>query len=211
MKKTLLATALGLALGLPRAEAGLVDVDWTSGTNGILGNTTVTLTGMTSPTISTSFNLDGAAYSAAPLSPPQETIQYRVGDDWTASFASPVQNPLLYLSAWRGRAGGPDPVDYTFNLAFTILSSTGSATVNGNTLSVPDAGTGFYNSILQFTGDVSALSVSSNGTAPALQSLTFAYDFIPQSTSVPELDAAGAPLALAWLAGVLALRERKTA
>lgn len=174
MKKKLLAAALGLALGMSRAEAVLVDVDWTSGTNGTLGGTAVTLMGMTNPTINNLFNLNGADYSAAPLTPPQETISYLVGDNWTASFASPVQNPLLYLVSWRGSAAGANPVNYVFDLPFTILSGLAGATVNGNTLSVPDSG--FYNGILQFTGAVSALSVSSNGSARALQGLTFAYE-----------------------------------
>lgn len=206
MKKELLATALVLALGLPQAEATLVDVDWTSGTNGTLGGTAVTLTGVTNPTIST-FPLNGAPYSAAPLAPPWEIIQYAVGDDWTASFASPIQDPLLYLVAWRGSAGGPNPVEYAFNHPFTILSGVADGTVNGNTLSVP--GSDFHSGILQFTGAVTTLSVSSNSTVTnALQHLTFAYDFTPQSTLIPE--PASLSLLGIGLAGLIFNRRRQS-
>jgi len=90
-----------------------------------------------------SWDLSTTDYSAAPLSAIEPVISYDATSDWNVAFAPAINNVRLYLVVWRGIfAGGPDPVTYTFDQPFTVLSGLASATITGNTISVP--ATGFH-------------------------------------------------------------------
>ncbi len=163
------------------AMAQFIGTDWTTPTTGDLNGTTVTLSNFNSPNIQT-FDLSGSDYSAAPLSSSQEFIGYNVNSDWTATFSNPVSDLLLYPVFWRGNAaGGPDPVTYEFDQAFTILSGLAGATVVGNTLSAPQ--NAFYNGVIQFSGPVSSLTVNTSATGSSQQGLTFGVDTTPTATT----------------------------
>ena len=116
-------------------------------------------------------DLSGSDYSAAPLSNEQEVIVYGVNSNWTATFSNPVTNLLLYPAFWRGEQAGVDPVTYTFDQPFTILSGLSEANVVGNTISVP--ATVFADGIIQFSNPVSSLSLATNATSSNQQAFTF--------------------------------------
>jgi|GEM_PF-3543991 len=177
-------------------------VDLTTVTSGILAGVNVTTTGFSFPS-STSPSVQqrsfvGLPFSAAPISSDVDTIyNYLSTDDWTLTFDSPLPDLFLYGSSWRGSTSVHNvdpPTSYTFNLPFTILSGFNDATVNGNTLTLPDNGS-VYAGILGFSGPLTTLSVVSEGSSGG-QVLTFATTAVP-ATDVPE------PSTLLGLATVL--------
>ena len=152
-----------------------------------------------------SFNLSGSDFSAAPGSSSEEILDYRTNSDWTVTFDSPVDNLLLYPVFWRGTsAGGPDPVTYTFNQSFTILSGLTNASVNGNTLEVPT--TGFNSGIIQFDDPVTSLTLQTSATETNFQALTFAVE---ETQPIP-FEAEGT-MGLVALGGFFWYRKRKQA
>ena len=178
MRITFSCRLLALWCFCSTASAITTGVDWTSTTSGDLDGVAVTMSNLTASSQST-FNLTGSDYSGAPLSTTTETLSYNTASNWTASFSESISDLLLYGVFWRGTFGGTDPVVYTFDQAFTILSGFGSATVSGgNTvLSLPDID--FHDGILQFMGPVTSLSVTSStvcGGDCSFQALTFGVD-----------------------------------
>jgi len=160
-------------------------------------------------------NLSGPDYSAAPLSASTEVAEYDTGSDWTATFSEPVENLLLYIVSWRGLAGGENPVTYSFNHSFTVLSGLSNSTVsNGDTvLSIPDDV--FEDGIIQFDGPKTSLTVDTNSDSENNQLLTFGLldsQPIPTITSVPTLSE-GSLLAMVVVLGIIGCifaRKRQT-
>jgi PEP-CTERM motif len=166
------------------ASAIPIGTDWTTNTTGNLAGVTVTMSNFDDSSIFTA-DLTGPNFSGAPLSTTTEALSYDTASDWTATFSAPVSDALLYGIFWRGIAGGTDPVVYTFDQAFTILSGFGSATVSGGNTVLSLPGTGFHDGILQFAGSATSLSVVSSPVCePACsdQLLTIGLD----TNSVPE-------------------------
>ncbi len=169
---------VAVVLGSASASAVPVSVDWTTAGTGTLNGTSVSVTDLGSAFLDTS-DLSGADYSGAPLSATAEVLDYDTAADWTASFAAPVTDLLLYGRFWRGVAGGSNPVTYTFDRSFTILSGFSGASVSGgNTvLSLPTDQ--FHDGILLFSGAVTSLSVVGSDVCPPLcsaQAMTFGVD-----------------------------------
>ena len=158
-----------------QAQAGAIGVDWDLGVNGTktgdLDGISVSISPVFDPTAMNDFS--GADFSGAPLSASQERVGYAAATEWTATFGSGVSDLLLYAIFWRGAsAGGPDPVSYTFDQPFTILSGFANATIDGNTLKIPI--TGFQSGILKFAGPITSLSVTTSATSTgAGQGMTF--------------------------------------
>jgi hypothetical protein len=168
---------------------------------GALGAGTVKLTSLVEPSIS-SADLSGSDFSFAPGTASEETIVYDVLSDWSATFSPPVNDLLLYAVFWRGFFAGPDPVEYTFDHAFSIQSGLAGASVAGTTLSLPgSSNAGVRSGILQFAGPVSSLRMTTNATGNSQQALTFG---VPMAT-VPE----PATFVLV-VAGLLAMCLRRT-
>ena len=192
-----------------------IPVDWNDATvtPGDLDGITVTLTGflVLGPDVQ---NLSGPDYSAAPLSASTEVAEYETGSDWTATFSEPVENLLLYIVFWRGVAGGENPVTYSFNHPFTVLSGLSNSTVsNGDTvLSIPD--NVFEDGIIQFDGPITSLTVDTNSDSGNNQGLTFGLLDSPPIiiTSVPTLSE-GSLLAMVVVLGIIGcifVRKRQT-
>jgi len=153
---------------LPVAAQTAPGVTWNTfgaSASGDLLGTTVTLTPGSGGTSAFITDLTGSDFAAAPLTTTTKTASYNSNASLTVGFSQPVSNLLLYTVFWRGTQAGSDPVVYTFGQPFTVLSGLGSGTVSaGNTvLTVP--GTGFHNGILQFTGPVTSLSITSNASS----------------------------------------------
>lgn len=166
------------------ASAFPIGVDWTSATTGDLDGVTLTMSNLLDNSIGTA-DLTGSDFSAAPLSTTTEILSYDTASNWTASFSGSISDLLLYGVFWRGIAGGTNPVVYTFDQPFTILSGFGSAAVSGGNTVLSLPGTGFHDGILQFAGSATSLSVVSSTVCPpdcSAQGLTFGLD----TNSVPE-------------------------
>jgi hypothetical protein len=169
--KHLAAVALGLLL--PSFAAAQVGAVWTSPAGGTIGPSNVTLSGFAPGVSVLPYDLSIATfYSGAPLSSSEPCIDHHCNDDWTAQF-SPAVSGLLWYGKWTRGAnanttGGP--AEYTFDRPFTILSGFGSATVTGNTLSVPSSS--FHHGILLFSGSVTSLTCLTNNTEGHYQAMT---------------------------------------
>jgi hypothetical protein len=157
-------------------------IDWSTISAGSIGPVGVTLTGLTDgPELSLSpSDLTDTAFIAFPGAGDQECLNLLCSDGWTATFDQPLTNFKLYAVLWRGADGGVNPVQYTFNRSFSILSGFTGASEAGNTLSLPDGD--FYDGILQFTGTFSSLTVTSNATLENAQAMTFNADPVPEPT-----------------------------
>lgn len=174
-----------------QVNAGVIPVDWGSETSGDLNGVGVRLTNISTPFggLLTDFYLGPASdFAAAPLPPGTQMVQYAENSNWTATFAQPVNNLLLYVIGWRGQQSfdPDDPSTYTFDRPFTVLSGLEDVSVSGNTLTIPDTGgsNGYHSGIIQFSGPVTSISVVAdipmNGGHG--QVLTFATD----AAAVPE-------------------------
>jgi hypothetical protein len=159
------------AASLVQAQIG---VNWTSTAGGTLGASTVTVTGFTTGAQILTYDLaDPLYYSAAPLSTAEPCMDHHCNDDWTASFSPPVTGLTWYGKYTRGNgATGLPTVDYTFNHPFTILSGFASATVSGNTLTLPTSNPNFHFGILQFSGSISTLMCDTSATGGSYQAMT---------------------------------------
>lgn len=182
--KTTLLTAT-LILLAATAGAAVVATDWlsvtTSTAQGNLNGITVDMSNMGSPgddVLIGFYDLSTADFAPYALSATQETLHYAFDENWTASFAAPVTDLLLYCKFWRGPNQGPtDPpvFTYEFDRPFTILTGFGNASVVGNTLHVPN--TVFQDGILEFTGTHTSLSqLSNNANNASRQALTFGLE-----------------------------------
>ncbi len=156
---TIFLAVTGISLvAAPRVRADFAN--WTDTTSATISTVTVTLSGLTNDQLSLSpFDLTTPDYSAAPGSDSQNALNYLGSDKWTATFSQPLTNFKLYTIFWRGDDAGVDPVTYTFDKPFTILSGLVGASVAGNTLSLPDGS--LYEGIIGFSGSISSLSVTS--------------------------------------------------
>ena len=183
-------------------------VDWTSGTAGLLDGGAVTFALSDSADITSSIssqNLSGADYSAAPLTAGTEVLSYNHAAEVDVTFESPVSNLLLYGKGWRGffgtaSAGSGDPVVYTFDKPFTIVSGFGNATASGlggtNVLSIPDTSGVFEDGILQFAGPVGTLNFTTNASCAGQcsnQSVTFGIGQVGRSAEIFNLGDPDAP------------------
>lgn len=171
------ATVDAEANGQPNASATGDDVvvfgppvltDWSDAMTGTLGSTNVTFTG--GREILT-FTPNLTEHSYAPSSTEAEVVEFAASNDWTATFGEAVDDLLLYVHYWRGELAGVNPVTYEFNAPFVIESGLGNATVNGNTLSVPDHSD--HVGILRFTQPVTSLTVNSNSSVEHGHAMTF--------------------------------------
>ncbi|MDX2154353.1 MAG: hypothetical protein SFV54_26670 [Bryobacteraceae bacterium] len=150
----------------------------------------------------------GPNFAAAPL-PGAEVAQYSVGNNWSVTFAEPLDQLLLVAVFWRGtyNFGVVDPTTvYTFSRPFTFASGLGGVGVTGNTLFMPDNGS-FYDGVLKFDGPITTLSVAAESPFPGFgQALTFAAP----AKAVPEPAAAALfASALAAFAATRVLRSRR--
>ncbi len=178
------ALLLAVLLALSPEKSSAAVVDWTTVNSGTLGPIGVSLSNLSSQFLSLGTNnLSGTNYSYAPLSSAQETVTYGASNDWTVSFAQPVINLLVYAANWRGSfSTGPDgDALYTFTAPFVIRSGFAGASVNGNTLTLPDGA--FYSGILEFTGSFNSLGVDAVAQSTSGQSLTFAAT-VPEPTAM---------------------------
>lgn len=202
-----LAVAIGLLLA-SSASGAVIPVDWNDdGASGTLGGVTVTMTGLESPglfhtdDLEDPFELTGDDFAGGPIPGVTELSSYDVLSDWTATFSEPITNLLLYVVFWRGPSGQPEPPDdvmiYTFDQTFTVLSGLGDAVFpeGDKTFAAPEDV--FHLGVLRFDGPVTSLSLTSNSFGHSAQLLTFGV--------VPE---PSAPL-LAALALGLAVRARR--
>jgi hypothetical protein len=166
------------------ASGAVIPVDWNDdGTGGTLGAVTVTMTGLSDPSLFSTadfedpFELTGADYAGAPIPGVTELSSYDVLSDWTVTFSEPVSNLLLYVVGWRGTSGQPGAPDtsliYTFDQTFSLLSGLGTAVFpeGDKTFVLPESD--FHNGVLQFSGPVSSLSLQSNSVGFSAQGLTF--------------------------------------
>ncbi len=95
-------------------------------------------------------NLDGAGFSAAPISGTTATFQVQANDNWTVTFNQPIPNLRLYCRWLRTTL-------IEFNQPFTILSSDGTFTnPTGNQLN----STQWANGIIEFTNPITTLSLT---------------------------------------------------
>jgi hypothetical protein len=172
-------------------------VDWTAPTGttaeGTVGSIEITIEELGATASLHAIDLTGPAFSAVPVAPDAEVLEYDTAADWTATLSEPVDGLLVYASAWRGDSAGVDPVTYRFDAPFTILSGLSTATVSedGSVLTLPDEE--FHDGILYFPGPIASLSVAGDAPSDVAQGLTFAV-----VGAVPEPSAALATLA-AWL------------
>lgn len=167
-KITLLTAVLLIIFSISFSQS----VDWTSGTEGTMNGITVTFSNIINPVIAT-WDFSGSDFSAAPLSASTECIDYSFNSDWTAAFSEDVSQLRLYMLLWRGLGATINPVTYTFDKPFTILSGLAGVTVNGNTLSIPNDIWG--SGIIEFDGKISGITVESNATTDSRQLMTFSY------------------------------------
>ena len=180
--KTLIAAAFGLAFVLPQAEAALYNFSYTASYGTLAGT------------------LDGT------LQPDNNTVVVSAFNDFVTLDGVP-QPSLTFVHS------------YDFFLGFSssdvpTLTLDGSALVDLIACNDGNCGYGFA------FGVGSGTSANQFGGVPFVAQSFAApepfnaanWSLTPAAASpVPELDAAGAPLALAWLAGVLALARRKAA
>jgi hypothetical protein len=161
--------------------AHAIFADWTS-TDTSLGTATGTLSASTvnisnmfdslgSAAVISSWDLSGSDFSFSPGETNQELIDFQTAHDWSASFSQPVNDLLLYAVFWRGLNGEINPVTYSFNHSFTVVSGFGGGDVAGNVLTVPE--TGLASGILKFAGPIPSLVVDTNSPSPNRQALTF--------------------------------------
>lgn len=181
MKKTLLAAALGLSFAMPRAEAALFNFSFSNEDGALAGTVTGTITLPDGDGIF-------AASSVIVDSAPAALGGYYIGFDFT-SFNAPEN--LFTVT------GGVIDVA---NSGFVGLFNASTA------LALHGASLGD----ISFLDALDAQDLGATGVQDA-DSSTLSFSAQGGGTAVPELDAAGAPLALAWLAGVLALVRRKVA
>ncbi|HAC62317.1 MAG TPA: hypothetical protein DCF68_01970 [Cyanothece sp. UBA12306] len=173
--KSAISAAISVDWEVPDPPVGNTDI------TGDLNGTTVTFSNAERSFIGGLNIFSDSDFSAAPPSS-NEVVNYSLNSNWTATFSNPISNLLLYVVRWRGAATGVNTTTYTFNQSFTILSGLGEGTVSGNTLSFPEE-SGSNNGIIQFTGPVSSLSVSTNGINNSGNSLTFGVQSVQ---SIPE-------------------------
>ncbi len=219
MKRPLL-TLIWCLFGAASASAAPILTNWTSaiqppGTipccfgfgaaRGTLNGVSVDFTAndflwIVSPFLDTS-DLSGSDFAAAPGGTIEDTVAYNESANWRVTFGAPQQNLLLYALFWRGlETGLGNPVTYTFDHSFSILSGLSSASVSGNALSLPD--TGFHSGILQFSGSISALNMTSDfqDSAPQIAA-TFGLNpesVVPEPSSLALLAVGGMALARRW-------------
>jgi hypothetical protein len=108
-------------------------------------------------------DLSGSNYAAFPLSSLQDVSIILSSAPWTVTGPS-LLNPLVYYAALVGDSMR------TFNRPIVILSGLTGCTVSGNDLTCP--ATGFHSGLLQVTGDLNGLSITSTSTG-AVDAITF--------------------------------------
>lgn len=95
-------------------------------------------------------NLDGAGFTAAPITGTTAAFQVQANDNWTVTFDQPIPNLRLYCRWLRTTL-------IEFDQPFTILSSDGTFTnPTGNQLN----STLWANGIIEFTNPVTTLSLT---------------------------------------------------
>jgi len=173
-----------LLAGASAAAQVIGPVDWSTSTEGTLGQTEVRLSSIAifGP-INNYFDASGPDYAVAPLALGSEFINYDNSSAWTANFSQPLQNVLLYVCSWRGNYSGvtDPPTTYTFDQTFTIVSGLGRVALSGSTLEFPDDSpvgnpSGFHSGIIQFPGPLTSLSVWTQNASSqhGAQLMTFA-------------------------------------
>lgn len=123
---------------------------------GSLSGVPFTFTNTTTSLFAT--NLDGAGFSAAPISGTTMTFEVEANDNWTVTFNQPISNLRLYCRWLRTTL-------IEFDQPFTILSSDGTFTnPTGNQLN----STLWANGIIEFTNPITTLSLTylSGDTTP---------------------------------------------
>lgn len=167
-KSTLLTIGLLCIVSISFSQS----VDWTSGTEGTMNGISVTFSNIINPTIA-HYDFSGSDFSAAPLSSSTECIDYSFNSDWTITFSDEAASVKLYMLYWRGLGATVNPVIYTFDKPFTVLSGLSGVTVDGNILSIPNDIWG--NGIIEFEGKISDITIDSNATNDSRQLMTFSY------------------------------------
>ena len=101
------------------------------------------------------------------------------------------------MGFWRGTGSLTNLTTYTFDKVPILLSGCTNGSITGNTLTVDYNISGFCNGILQFSGSLQSLTVTSDGDV-SNQLLTFAT-LGPDPTAVPgPLPLLGTGAAFAW-------------
>ncbi len=180
MRRLTVLFALLVSVATP-VVAQVTPAVWSSVKNGSLAGVSFTTTGFSSFFGLSSASFLDVDYGANPLTN-VTALQYGWQDNWTVSFASPITNLRLYAQSWRGIyfSTGNGPTTYTLSQPFTILSGFTGISPFGNVFSLP--GNAFFNGVIEFSGAVSSISVTSDGTNVGGQLLTFALT-VPEPES----------------------------
>ena len=111
MFKTLVAISFSaIAIYSSVAIGQVTPMDWTSTNDGSIGAVTVSVSGVSLPNPHNVEVLTGVDLQLPNFDPPllnADVLRYRVSNDWTASFSSPVSNFLVYVRSWRGQVTRP--------------------------------------------------------------------------------------------------------
>ncbi len=164
----------------PAPCSGSIAVDWDSSVNGVTTGAMCTTSVTIGPGMSSPIPRDysSANYAGVPFTPTLQTrLGYAAATEWTATFDPPVTDLLLYVGNWRNAsdAGGPNPIHYTFDHPFGIVSGLSNVSVSptGDTL-IGFNGSGLHSGILKFPGPIASLSLTTSATSTgAAISLTF--------------------------------------
>jgi hypothetical protein len=169
---SILATAVAAFL-IPSITLAQDPAVWTTPTSGTLGGSSFVMSGTMSPSIAASVDFSGPDFSAGPLGI-VDGLNYASADTWTVTFTPAAQSPRVYGRFWRGTQGTGVGVVYNFSQAPVLLSGFSGATLMGTTLDCPDGV--FYDGILEFSGLVSSITISSDALCCSLQTLTFGVE-----------------------------------
>lgn len=136
-------------------------------TTGTLDGVSFTLTNIGTPEISIN-DLNGASFSAAPLSNSETCWAVNESSNWTITFDSPISNLRLYCVSWRTNTA-------LFDQPFTILpGSSNIQNPNGNEIST----TFWANGIIEFTNPITVLNLSTSSLNGSQIAITFGVSSI---------------------------------
>lgn len=206
-----IALALTISTAAP-ADAAVVAADWTSIAGGTIDGVDFSVGPFPSffDEVVTIQDLVLPAFAHAPLAG-VSMLTYGATDDFTITFAAPVDDLLLYVRLWRGSiTTGPDPdTTYSFDQPFSVASGLSDAIIGAGEITLPDGF--FHDGILRFAGPISALRIESSATSAGAQLFTLAVG-APGSVEPPGRIPlpATAPLFVGGVAGLAWLRRKRS-